>query len=468
MRVVIAGAGMVGTQLAKHLINEKHDVALIEVDETRARHASNRLDCLVINDEANNIKTLEEAGIAKADALICVTESDELNIIICGLAEGCYPQVLKIARVRNSDYDNLAKGGEKALGIDYFVHPDREAARTVVQAVEHGALGDILSFGDSPFEMGTIEIVKTSPLCGESIRIFHNLIGSEILVALVERGNEYILPSGTTFLKEGDRVYVLGRQADIQKVFELSGKKLEKVDKIGIVGGGRIGQLIIQDLLKRFQPRSKSLFSFFANTFFRRFKKIVLIEKDYELCKDLSTQFPEILVLNEDVSDEGFVTEEGIADLDLIITATENQELNIITALYMKSQGLKRAIALVNTPSYETIARRLGIDVVIPIKSVVIDSILARLMGGGVTGLHRLGTGTVEILEILVAPDAPVCGKKLRDVRFSSGALVMLITRQGTSFIPHGEHQFEAQDRLVLITQKEGVLELEKLFGRQE
>lgn len=468
MRVIIVGAGMVGTQLAKQLINEKHDVSLIEMDEERARHASNRLDCLVINDEANNIQTLEEAGIAKADALVCVTESDELNIIICGLAEGRYPRVLKIARVRNSDYDNLTRGGEKALGIDYFVHPDREAARTVVQAVEHGALGDIISFGDTSFEMGTIEIAKSSPLCGESIRIFHNLIGSEVLVALIERGNELILPSGTTVLHEGDRVYVFGRQADIQKVFEISGKKLEKVEKIGIVGGGRIGTLITEGLLEQAQPHAKSLFSFLTNIFPRRFKKIVLIEKDYELCKNLSTQFPDVLVLNEDISDEGFVSEEGIADLDLIITATDNQELNIITGLYMKSHGLKRAIALVNTPSYGTIARRLGIDVAVPIKSVVVDSILAHLMGSGVTGLHRLGEGRIEILEILVAPDAPVCGKKLKDFHLSAGGLVMLITRRGTSFIPHGEHQFEPHDRLILIG-REGVgTELEKLFGRQE
>ncbi|AEJ20619.1 TrkA-N domain protein [Gracilinema caldarium DSM 7334] len=459
---------MVGTQLARHLINEKHDVSLIEIDEERARHASNRLDCLVINSEANNIQTLEEAGIAKADALICVTESDELNIIICGLAEGRYPQVLKIARVRNPDYDNLTRGGEKALGIDYFVHPDREAARTVVQAVEHGALGDILAFGDSAFEMGTIEIAKTSPLCGESIKIFHSLIGSEILVALIERGNEHILPSGTTTLHEGDRVYIIGRQADIQKVFEISGKKLEKVEKIGIVGGGRIGTLITEALLERAQPQSKSLFSFLTKFSPRRFKKIVLIEKDYELCKDLSVKFPDILVLNEDISDEGFISEEGIADLDLIITATDNQELNIITALYMKSHGLKRAIALVNSPSYGTIARRLGIDVVVPIKSVVVDTILARLMGSGVTGLHRLGEGTIEILEILVAPEAPVCGQKLKDFHLSSGGLVMLITRHGESFIPHGEHQFEPHDRLVIIAQKGVGNELERLFGRQE
>jgi trk system potassium uptake protein TrkA len=468
MRVIIVGAGMVGTQLAKHLINEKHDVSLIEVDEERARHASNRLDCLVINSEANNIQTLEEAGIARADALICVTESDELNIIICGLSEGRYPRVLKIARVRNPDYDNLTKGDEKALGIDFFVNPDREAARTVVQAVEHGALGDVISFGNSSFEMGTVEIAKTSPLCGESIKIFHNLIGSEVLVALIERGDEHILPSGTTTLYEGDRVFVIGRQADIQKVFEISGKKLEKVEKIGIVGGGRIGTLITESLLEGTQPKTKSLFTFLTNIFTRRFKKIVLIEKDYELCKDLSTKFPDVLVLNEDISDEGFISEEGISDLDLVITATENQELNIITALYMKSHGLKRAIALVNSPSYGTIARRLGIDVVVPIKSVVIDTILAHLRGSGVTGLHRLGEGTIEVLEILVSPDAPVCGKKLKDFHLSAGGLVMLITRQGESFIPHGEHQFEPYDRLVLIARKGVGNELERLFGRQE
>ncbi|MCA1951058.1 MAG: potassium transporter TrkA, partial [Treponema sp.] len=114
------------------------------------------------------------------------------------------------------------------------------------------------------------------------------------------------------------------------------------------------------------------------------------------------------------------------------------------------------------------IARRLGLDVVIPIKSVVIDSILAHLMGSGVTGLHRLGEGSIEILEILVTPDAPVCGEKLKNFHLSSGGLVMLITRNGTSFIPHGEHEFEAYDKLVLIARKGVETELEKLFGRQE
>ena len=179
---------MVGTQLARHLINERHDVALIEKNEERARHASNRLDCLVIHDEGNNLKTLEEAGIAKATALVCVTDSDELNMIICGLAESKYPGVLKIARVRNDDYLNFGNSGAKTLGIDHFVHPDVETARAVLNAVEHGALGDVLAFNDSPYELGAVDVRDQSVFAGMSVRDFRNVVKGETLLTLVERG----------------------------------------------------------------------------------------------------------------------------------------------------------------------------------------------------------------------------------------------------------------------------------------
>ncbi|MDR0583315.1 MAG: NAD-binding protein, partial [Treponema sp.] len=156
MRIVIVGAGMVGTQLAKHLIQEKHDVSIIEANEERARHASNRIDCMVIHDEGNSLKALEEAGIARADALVSVTDSDEVNMIICGLAASRYGRergLLKIARVRNDDYMHLSRSGDKqVLGIDHFIHPNMEAARSIIKAIEHGALGDIISFSNTPYE----------------------------------------------------------------------------------------------------------------------------------------------------------------------------------------------------------------------------------------------------------------------------------------------------------------------------
>jgi len=465
MHIIIVGAGMVGTQLARHLINERHDVALIEQNEERARHASNRLDCLVLNDEGNSLKTLEEAGIAKATALVCVTDSDELNMIICGLAESKYPGVLKIARVRNEDYLNFGNTGVKTLGIDHFVHPDVETARAVLNAVEHGALGDVLAFNDSPYELGAVDVRDQSVFAGMSVRDFRTVVKGETLLTLVERGEEALLPTGATTLLVGDRIHVLAHEKDMEKIFSLAGRPLKPLRKIGVVGGGRMGALIVEGLLGKGQ-RKKSLFSKIITYIQpRSFRNVVVIEKDYNLCKELSGRFPEALILNEDISDEGFVEEEGILDMDLIVTATENQELNMIAALYLKARGVERAVALVSGAGYATIARQLGIDVVVPMKSVVVDSILSHLLGGGIRGVHRIGEGSIEILELEVSASAHIAGKRLDQFPNSAGALVMQVSRGNDSFIPRGDYVFSPRDRIVLIVKKGAEIEIERLFG---
>ncbi len=206
---------MVGTQLARHLINEKHDVSLIEQDEERARHASSRLDCLVLHDKGNSLKLLEEAGIGKADALICVTDSDEVNMIICGLASSRYPDLLKIARVRNDDYLEFNNPDTSVLGIRHFVHPDVEAARSVLNAVEHGALGDVLAFGESAYSLGSVDVSENSLFAGTLVRDFRALVKGECLVTLIERGEESLLPMGSTSLLVGDRIHVIAREQQL-------------------------------------------------------------------------------------------------------------------------------------------------------------------------------------------------------------------------------------------------------------
>ncbi|MBR7064152.1 MAG: NAD-binding protein, partial [Treponema sp.] len=160
MKIVIVGAGFTGAQLAKNLINEKNTVSLIDNNEDTVRHVSNRLDCTVMFADGNNLQTLEEAGIAKADALVCVTDNDEVNMITCSLVDAVYPDVLKIARVRNYAYyvntaeakqthaDSFSGKQRPLYGIDFMIHPDVEAAEAIVNAVENGAIGDVQSFDD--------------------------------------------------------------------------------------------------------------------------------------------------------------------------------------------------------------------------------------------------------------------------------------------------------------------------------
>jgi trk system potassium uptake protein TrkA len=492
MHIIIAGAGLVGTQLARCLIDSKHDVAIIESNEERARHVSNRLDCMVLHDEGNSVSALEEAGIARADALICVTDSDEVNMIICGLASR-YPGLLKIARVRNDEYvrrnfQNQVEGEMPPLGIDYFVHPDVEAARSVLDAIEHGAIGNVLSFAGTPYELATIEIAPGSSFDGMFIKDFRAVLEGDSLITLVERRGKTILPMGATKLQAGDRIYLLAREEELNRGFTLAGRPEKPIHKIGIAGGGRLGSLIAAGLLSRekrrpgecavnfredgAEPEGRSrssavkggFFSFLKTLVPRSFKKVIVIEEDYNICKDLAARFPEALILNEDISDESFVAEERIDDLDLIVTATDLQERNIITAVYLKSRGVARAIAMVSGGGYAAIARQLGVDVVIPMKSVVVDSILSKLMG--MKGVHRLGDGSVRILEIDIRAGSRAEGHSLKDFHLPEGALVMLVNREvEEDFIPRGDYVYTAGHRLLLIARNGTEMEIEKIFG---
>ncbi|MDR1617636.1 MAG: Trk system potassium transporter TrkA [Treponema sp.] len=470
MHIIIVGAGMVGTQLARHLIQAGHDVSIIESGGEEARHASNRLDCLVLHDRGNSLAALEDAGIDRAGALVCVTGSDELNMIICGLAASRRPDLLKIARVRNGDYTRLnqkaPEAGGQALGIDRFVHPDLEVSRSVLNAVEHGAVGDILAFADSSYGMGSVEIGGGSPFDGLVLKDFRAIVKGECLITLVERKGESILPGGSTVLARGDRVHILAPEEELGAIFALAGMAKKPLRTIGIVGGGRIGALIAGGLAGGPAAGQGFFFSFLRMLGPRSRRRITIIERDYGLCKELSARFPDALILNEDISDESFISEERIGDLDLIITATDHQELNMIAALYLKSRGVDRAIALVTGGGYAAIARHLGVDVVIPVKSVVVDSILTHLMGGGVRGVHRLGEDeSIGIIELEVGKGAPAAEKGIAEFSLPGGGLVMLVNREGRSFIPRGDYVFNAGDRVILIVNNGNETEINRFFG---
>jgi len=491
MKIVIVGAGFTGTQLAYHLVQEKHDVSLIESNEETARHASNRLDCLVLHDKGNSLEALGEAGIGKADALICVTESDEVNMITCGLAASFNQEennnrkakkLFKVARVRNTDYEMLnikndaatkeksGLSGQKILGIDCFIHPDAEAARAVLTSLTHGASGNILTFPGTPYELASVNIQEGSAFDGLSLIDFHSFIREEGLITLVERGQSCFLPTGSTKLCPKDLIYIITRREDMAQVFRLAGITETPLRRIGIVGGGRVGSFIAEGLLnhqKKTSDKSKKNVTSFLKSFIPKSgRQVIIVEQNYSVCKELAARFPEALILNEDITNENFIAEEKIGDLDLIITSTDNQELNIVTAVYLKSHGVRRAIALVSGPGYKTIALQLGVDVAIPVKSVVVDSILSHLAGRSIRGIHSLGDGSVGIIEIEIAKDSYAVEKSIKDFKLSLGGLIMLVNREETSFIPQGDYVFKAGDIIIIIAKNGSEAELEKFFGK--
>lgn len=475
---MIIGAGFTGTQLAKRLVNEKNDVILIDNNPDVAHRAESVLDCTVQVLDGNNLKNLEELGIAKMDALVVLTDNDETNIVTCSLVDAVYPELLKIARVRNyayyinskevskhKSYENgFSQNSRPLYGIDYMVHPDVEAAQAIVKAVEHGAISDVLTFGDNDFELTALEIQKGSKMDGLVLKNIRHFTSSKFIVVYLDNDEGSSIPSGDTIIKSGDRVGVLASKEDIKELLALCGTKLDSIRKIALVGAGKIGTLVADYIMSTRQTSFfKKIFSGAKNLG----KDFVIIDSDKALCKLAKERYPQAEVFHGDATDENFIREEGIENFNLVICATHNHEMNMVISAYLESLGVEKTIALVAHSDFADISRKLGIDVPIPLRDTLVDSIMSHLHGKSVTGIHTLGNGEFEIVECDLSSSSKFAGKALKDISSPGEFLILLVKKPGSEKyeIPVGNTVLSENDHLVLVQRSGNKKMLEKLSG---
>lgn len=460
MKIVIVGAGFTGIQLAKRLVNGKNDVVLIDNDKDSVNYADTRLDCGAILADGNNLSTLEDAGIATADALVCVTSNDEVNMITCSLVDSVYPNVLKIARVRNYAYyvntaeaalkhSNDTKNHRPLYGIDFMVNPDFEAAQAIVNSIERNSIMDSLQFDNSPYEILRIVVESGSSFDGQALKDLWKLTKNRFLVSYIERDGITSLPYGETIVNFGDTLGILIERKNLEEFLNLCGSEIKNIQKIALVGAGKIGTLVAEKLGEKKISNSK---------FFRRKSaNFVIIENDAVKAKLAEEKFSKIAkVFNADVTEEGFIEEERINEYDLMICSTLNYEMNIVSAAYVESLGVKNSIVLVPSDAYSAIAKRLGIDVAIPVRDTVVDSIMSHLRGSSVSGIHTVNGGFLEILEVTVAPKSFVDGKMLMEISDAGKYLILMGHKNGEESysILGGKSVLNAGDKVVIITTK--------------
>ena len=465
MSIVVLGAGRVGYQLARHLVEENREVAVIEKDPKRAKFVSDSLDCLVVSEEGNRIASLEKANIHKARHFVAVTDSDEVNLIACGIVANQFHVPSKIARVRNIDYSGSQATSHAFLGIDFVVNPEVEVTRAIAAAIDRGAVSDIMFFEESDLQMRSIRVEPESMLIGKTVGELRHTIHGDFLVMVIFRGNDNIIPTGTTRIMENDKLYLLATESDFESIFDQIGKKRLRLDRVVIIGGTRMGQQVAEYLLEG----SKDTPSFMSRVF-RRLKttatgrNITIIDGDYKVCAALSDKFPNVLVLNSDVSDEHFEEDEYLARADLVVASTENQEANIINAVYAKTLGTKRTVALVNRSSYVHMASHLGIDVAISPVDSMVSTILKHIRRSNVRRVHNISGSSIDIIELSVEMSSETVGKQIKEIKLPPDSLIVAITRQGENIIPSGDLTVKSDDHLITIARKDSIPRLEELF----
>lgn len=464
MRVVIVGAGAVGFQIARQLIEEHNDVVLIEKDAGHAQYAMNRLDCMVINDAGNSIEALRRADVARADFFIAVTDSDEVNLIACAVVEGESSKARTIARVRSIDYSTLRSTEKAFLGIDYIVNPETEAANSIIRTIDRGAVSDVMLFKRTTVQMRSITIDRDSPFRDQPLSEASRSLPGNFLVAVVVRDNEYIIPSGKTTIRQGDVLYIAATEGDFETLFSRIGKHRRTLRRIVIVGGGKIGTQVVDHLFTGGRKGANILRRLLDSSAKGPKREIKVIERDYAKCKVLSERFPEALVINADISDEGVFEEEHLANADLIIVATENQELNMISAIYAKTFGIQRTVVLVSKANYVNIATNLGIDVAVSLKNAVVSGVLKFIRRGNIQSVHSISDGKVEVLELTVEAASRADGQRLDSLRLPPSTLIVSVNRGEENTVPSGHYVFEAGDNAIVIANKESINRVQETF----
>ena len=472
MKIVIVGAGFTGVQLAKLLINEKNQVALIDNNEDTIRHASNQLDCTVLCADGNNLETLESIGIQKADALVCVTSSDEVNMITCSLVDAVYPDILKIARVRNYAYyvntaaaekkhgDSFGTKHRPLYGINYMINPDVEAAEAIVKAVENGAVGNVLTFDNSNLEIARITVNEKSTFDGISLKEIRSKTDIKFLVVYIEKDGKTSLPSGDSSVNAGDILGVLVSKDKLADVMSLCGTAAKEMRKVALIGAGRIGTIVAENLLnpeKNAGMEKKGFLSRISSFIDRQTQDFVIIDSNDALAKAAAERFPDARVMCADASDENFLREEGITSYDLAICSTHNHELNMVLAAYLESLGVGQTISLVTSSAFETIAVKLGVDVPVALRDAVVDSIMSHLRGKSVKEIHTVTNGQMEIVECEIGSKSPVCAKALKEISNPGLFLVLLWRQAGIDEykIVDGNTKLYAGDHVVIIVNGE-------------
>lgn len=431
MRIVVAGAGEVGTHLAKMLGSEEHELVVIDTDGNRLKAVSSAFDVLTIEGNANSINHLKEAKISRADLFIGVTYSEDVNINSAILSKRLGAKKT-IARIDNQEY-MLPSNKEifENLGVDYMIYPEKIAAREIVGLLAETGSTEVVEFSGGKLHMYVIRLDKDAPIIDKTLReLAPGKNGMEYRAVAITRHGHTIVPSGDDRFEADDLVYVISSKVGLKELYKYSGKKQFEVRDIMILGGSRIGMKTANSLGKQHYVK--------------------LIELDREKSYKLSNQLSNTLVINGDGTDMELLKQEGLEKMDAFIAVTGNSETNILSCLLAKHLGVKRTIAEVENMDYIHLAENIGVDTIINKKLITASRIFRFTMSDEVSSIKCLTGTEAEVMEFQVKPDSMATKGTLAEINFPNEAIVGGVIRGKNAFIAHGETLIKPYDRVVV------------------
>lgn len=445
MKIIIAGAGDVGSHLAKLLSSESHDIYLLDENEERLNTISSQIDVFTIAGDAKSVEIMEQKLISTCDLLIAVTSSEETNMLICILGKKLGAKHT-IARIND---DNIINENREhfynELGIDTLISPTHLATLEIEKLINQAAFTDDIEFDNGKLTVFGISLSKKSILIDKSVRESADLNPNLSFKPLALHRNDLtLLVDGDTILKENDIVYFISLRESIENIITLCGKTSIEIRDVMIIGGSRIGLNIAKLLEKNYN--------------------ISLVEKDKAKCEQLASILKKTLVININGHDVKILEEEGLAEMDALISVTANSEMNVMTSLVGKNHGIKKTIARIENFDYINLSQSIGVDTIINKKIIAADKIFKFVRKGNVSSVANLHGTNAEIIEFIVKSNTKITKKPINQLNFPKDSNIAGIIRNGIPIIPFGDFQLIENDKTIVFSLTESIKEIEKFF----
>lgn len=446
MKIVIAGAGDMGTHLAKMLSGSGHDITIADVDAKALAEVGSLADVITVEGDVTQFSVLRKAGVRKCDLFIAVRSVENDNVLSSIIAKQLGAKKV-IARVDSKEY--LEPSNKEVfidMGLDYIFYPEQIAAREVINLLGHTSSSEYVDFAAGKLSLVAFRLELTSPLLGRKI-IDPDYYGEDLdyrTVAVV-RGTQTIIPTAADRYEEEDMVYAIVRHGATQRVVELSGHHDVVIKNMMILGGSRIGIRIATEL--------------------QNDVKIKMVEYNAEKANMLSGILDKTLIINEDGRDTEAMMEEDLANMDAFVAVTGRSETNILAAMLAKRMGVKRVIAEVENINYISLAKSIGVDTIINKKLVTASNIFRFTMSTDVQSIKCLTGSQAEVMEFIVKPNSPATKCTIRDLGMPVDATIGGVVRGDRVFIAVEDTQINAYDRVVVFAMPESVMRVAEFFN---
>jgi trk system potassium uptake protein TrkA len=450
MKIIILGAGQVGSSLAHHLASEANDITVVDRRTDVLRALQDRLDLRTVSGRGSHPDVLERAGAEDADMIIAVTNSDETNMVACQIAYTLFHTPTKIARVREASYlEHSDLFSQQALPIDELISPEQLVTDHIHRLIRHAGALQVLEFAGGRVQLVAIAAHHGGKLVGHPLReLSEHIPGIHVRVAAIYRHGQAIMPKGDMVIEADDEVFFLAEAKNIRAVTSELRKLDRPYKRVMIAGGGNIGKRLAEALEERYQVK--------------------IIEHNADRARYLAEALNSTIVLRGDAADQDLLIEENIDGMDVFVSLTNDDEANILSAMLAKRLGVRKAMSLVNRPSYSQLIESGIVDIAISPQQITLGGLLARVRRGDVVAVHSLRRGAAEAMEAIAHGDrktSKVVGRRIDELKLPAHTRVASLVRGDEVIMVHHDTVIEAEDHVILfVADKSKIPDVERLF----